>query len=67
MSKPANMRTGAPVRLDPKSRTHAATAALMRRTEERYAELLRGRGWICLPPGTPVRANLVDVPLPLED
>ncbi len=68
MSTPRHMRTGAPVELDPDSRTYAATLAVMRRAEERAAELLRSRGWICLPPGTPVRSGgLVDVPLPLED
>jgi hypothetical protein len=61
------MRSGGPTVLDPESRTYAATLVRMRRAEERYAELLRGRGWICLPPGTPVQAGgLVDVPLPME-
>lgn len=64
-----NLRTGELVREpDPTSRTSAGTAALMRRAEERAAERLRSRGWIVLPPGTPIRpGGLVDVPLPLEE
>lgn len=68
MSTPRHLRTGAPVELDPESRTHAATTALMRRAEERAAERLRSRGWIVLPPETELRpGGLVDVPLPLEN
>lgn len=61
------LRSGAPVELDPQSKTYAASLAVMRRAEERAAERLRSRGWIVLPPGTRVHpGGLVDVPLPLD-
>lgn len=31
-------------------RTARATAVLIRKTDERYAERLRSHGWVCLPP-----------------
>jgi hypothetical protein len=31
-------------------RTAAATAALIRKAQERRAELLRAHGWVCIPP-----------------
>jgi hypothetical protein len=35
-------------------RTAAATAAASRNADERRAEHLRDRGWICIPPEQPV-------------
>lgn len=70
MSGPRHMRTGAPVVLDPDSKTTPATLALMRRAEERAAELLRSRGWMVVAPEDVKRhreSKLVDVPLPLEE
>lgn len=31
-------------------RTARATAVLIRKTDDRYAERLRSHGWVCLPP-----------------
>lgn len=43
-------------------RTAAATAAAMRRAEERKAEELRARGWECIPPDGRVRLTAIARP-----
>ena len=71
MTTPRHGRTGQPVTLNPEAKTYAASRAVMRRGEERAARMLRSRGWVVLPPGTPTHQSagkkLVDVPLPLEE
>lgn len=64
------LRTAAPIVLDPTKRNYASMRARMRRAEEKYAELLRERGWLVVAPEDVIRhkaSNLVDIPLPLED
>lgn len=43
-------------------RTAAATAAAMRRAEERRAEYLRERGWECIPPDGVMRLTAIARP-----
>lgn len=43
-------------------RTAAATAAAMRRAEERKADELRARGWECIPPDGVVRLTAIARP-----
>lgn len=43
-------------------RTAAATAAAMRRAEERKADELRARGWECIPPDGQVRLTAIARP-----
>jgi hypothetical protein len=40
------------------SRTAAANKARMRRSEDKHAEHLRNRGWICIPPDADLEAIL---------
>jgi hypothetical protein len=39
-----------PTRIDPAGKTYAAIMKRMRRAEDRYAEILRERGWTVSPP-----------------